>query len=93
MLLCYGKYLPNPPSQAQQRICFYAQLPASIGGAGATSTAEEDQPSAAELEAYGVTADFQDFVRSLTYSTFRCRADQRPRTRVMPAKLGAGRAS
>lgn len=28
-------------------------------------------PSTEELEQYGITSDFKDFVRSLTYSTFR----------------------
>lgn len=33
--------------------------------------AEDSLPSQGQLQAYGITSDFQGFVRSLTYSTFR----------------------
>lgn len=33
--------------------------------------AAQPQPSAAELQEFGITDEFLDFVRSLTYSTFR----------------------
>ena len=32
---------------------------------------EPEKPSAAVLSQYGITPEFMDFVRSLTYSTFR----------------------
>ena len=32
---------------------------------------EPEKPSAAMLTQYGITSEFMDFVRSLTYSTFR----------------------
>ena len=52
--------------------CAAAQLPESVAGVASATGAEEEAPGEAELEAYGVTLDFRDFIRSLTYSTFRC---------------------
>jgi hypothetical protein len=41
------------------------------GGGGAGPGRKEPEPSQEELAAFAITPDFRDFVRSLTYSTFR----------------------
>ena len=44
---------------------------------------EPEKPSAAVLAQYGITPEFMDFVRSLTYSTFRdFPADALPQAKV-----------
>ena len=48
---------------------------------------EPEKPSAAVLAQYGITLEFMDFVRSLTYSTFRdFPADALPTAKVMEPK-------
>lgn len=42
-----------------------------IRGGGAGPGTKEPEPSQEELALYAITPDFRDFVRSLTYSTFR----------------------
>ena len=45
---------------------------------------EPEKPSPAVLEKYGITPEFLDFVRSLTYSTFRdFPADELPAAKVL----------
>lgn len=74
-------------SEADSSLCS-GQLPESVaGGGGGGGPAQA--PSEVELEAYGVSLDFRDFIRSLTYGTFRCCFELLTLTRISVA--GSGR--
>lgn len=54
---------------ATQRLRSIEGFQPKMGSLG--KQAEQNKPSPAELTEFGITDEFLDFVRSLTYSTFR----------------------
>lgn len=68
----YAKHqLEFAAAQAQQRLKELHIAEQLDKLAASSHQQQEEAPSLSELRLYGITSDFKDFVRSLTYSTFR----------------------